>query len=303
MTVDRRSLFRRRLAQLSRDRRVRGLRRPRAPCRWCRRAADGPATVTRDTHEDLHAVLWMQTAAEYRALATAIYARAVPVARQGAAGSVVDGGHGADRGVRVAPACRDPRSRRNRPRQLRVPGAAGARPARPSPRPRGRTGCARGRQAPCQARRRSSTRSRSAACACSTSATAPRRRKRAPSRTCARSASRRPVIGCCRPASTGWTTDKSPRRAFVAEHYRVLMLVGDDLGDFVAIARLSPAEREALADRYADRWLERWVLLPNAVVWIVAPGADPRAVRRSRGAAEEAGDRRRVPVVRASAIP
>ena len=66
------------------------------------------------------------------------------------------------------------------------------------------------------------------------------------------------------PGEQGWTTDKSPRRAFIAEHYRVLMLVGDDLGDFVAIARLSPAEREALVDRYADRWLERWVLLPNA---------------------------------------
>jgi acid phosphatase len=66
------------------------------------------------------------------------------------------------------------------------------------------------------------------------------------------------------PGEHGWTTDKSVRRAFVAEHHRVLMLVGDDLGDFVAIARLSPAEREALVDRYADRWLERWVILPNA---------------------------------------
>src|SRR5215203_4646184 len=35
--------------------------------------------ITRDSHEDLHAVLWMQTAAEYRALTTAIYARAIPV--------------------------------------------------------------------------------------------------------------------------------------------------------------------------------------------------------------------------------
>jgi predicted secreted acid phosphatase len=41
------------------------------------------------------------------------------------------------------------------------------------------------------------------------------------------------------------------------------MLVGDDLGDFVPVARLSPRERGALADRYAERWLERWVLLPN----------------------------------------
>ena len=65
------------------------------------------------------------------------------------------------------------------------------------------------------------------------------------------------------PGEHGWTTDKSARRAFVAERHRVLMLVGDDLGDFVGIARLSPAEREVLVHRYADRWLERWLLLPN----------------------------------------
>jgi predicted secreted acid phosphatase len=43
----------------------------------------------------------------------------------------------------------------------------------------------------------------------------------------------------------------------------VLLLVGDDLGDFVPIARLGLADRAALVDRYAERWLERWVLLPN----------------------------------------
>ena len=39
-------------------------------------------TPARDSHEDLHAVLWMQTAAEYAALTTAIYARALPVLRR-----------------------------------------------------------------------------------------------------------------------------------------------------------------------------------------------------------------------------
>ena len=61
----------------------------------------------------------------------------------------------------------------------------------------------------------------------------------------------------------GWTSDKGPRRAFICREYRVLMLVGDDLGDFVTVIRLDPAARVALADRYADRWLGRWVLLPN----------------------------------------
>lgn len=61
----------------------------------------------------------------------------------------------------------------------------------------------------------------------------------------------------------GWTSDKSERRQFVAQHHRVLMLFGDDLGDFLPVARLSPAERRVLVDRYRDRWLERWVVLPN----------------------------------------
>src|SRR5215218_6691142 len=39
-------------------------------------ASSTPAGVVRDTHEDLHAVLWMQTAAEYRVLTKAIYGHA-----------------------------------------------------------------------------------------------------------------------------------------------------------------------------------------------------------------------------------
>jgi acid phosphatase len=49
----------------------------------------------------------------------------------------------------------------------------------------------------------------------------------------------------------------------VTERYRVLLLVGDDLGDFVSVSKLAPVDRVAVADRYADRWLERWVVLPN----------------------------------------
>lgn len=60
-----------------------------------------------------------------------------------------------------------------------------------------------------------------------------------------------------------WTSDKTSRRAEVAKSYRVLLLLGDDLNDFVSGAWDSPAERKALAARYDERWGERWILLPN----------------------------------------
>lgn len=59
-----------------------------------------------------------------------------------------------------------------------------------------------------------------------------------------------------------WTSDKGSRRAAVAEEFRVLLVIGDDLNDFLP-ARLPLAEREGLARRHADRWGERWIVLPN----------------------------------------
>ena len=39
------------------------------------------------------------------------------------------------------------------------------------------------------------------------------------------------------PGEREWTSEKSPRRAEVARSFRILLLVGDDLGDFVSGAR------------------------------------------------------------------
>lgn len=65
------------------------------------------------------------------------------------------------------------------------------------------------------------------------------------------------------PGEREWTSEKSPRRAEVARSFRILLLIGDDLGDFVSGARAQPDERIALAERYADRWQTSWILLPN----------------------------------------
>ena len=60
-----------------------------------------------------------------------------------------------------------------------------------------------------------------------------------------------------------WTSsDKTPRRMFVAKNYRILQLIGDNLGDFLE-AEGAPEARVAAANRYADYWGMRWIVLPN----------------------------------------
>ena len=61
-----------------------------------------------------------------------------------------------------------------------------------------------------------------------------------------------------------WTSDKSSRREWVAERYRIVLLVGDDFNDFVP-ARLPRSERDRLVERYRDRWGEEWIILPNPI--------------------------------------
>jgi acid phosphatase len=76
----------------------------------------------------------------------------------------------------------------------------------------------------------------------------------------------------------GWGGDKSSRRAHVAARFRVLLLVGDDLGDFLGVVRTDVARREALAAPYSEYWGFKWFLLPNPSYgsWEEALYADPK---------------------------
>ena len=60
-----------------------------------------------------------------------------------------------------------------------------------------------------------------------------------------------------------WGSDKSSRRAHIAQRYRIVLLVGDDLADFVAADRASVSERRALVERFRANWGTRWIVLPN----------------------------------------
>lgn len=60
----------------------------------------------------------------------------------------------------------------------------------------------------------------------------------------------------------GWTSDKTARRQFLAQQYRIALLIGDDLGDFIP-SKLTPEERVAKAAEHPGWWGTRWFLLPN----------------------------------------
>lgn len=60
----------------------------------------------------------------------------------------------------------------------------------------------------------------------------------------------------------GWEA-KAPRRAWVSDRYRVLLLIGDNLGDFTEPADTTLRARQSVADRYERFWGTRWIALPN----------------------------------------
>ncbi len=79
---------------------------------------------------------------------------------------------------------------------------------------------------------------------------------------------------------------KGPRRAHVARDFRILLLVGDDLGDFVVDAAGSVAERRTRSEAHAGWWGRRWIMIPNPTYgsWeraVVGTSPDPVAARRA----------------------
>ncbi len=59
------------------------------------------------------------------------------------------------------------------------------------------------------------------------------------------------------------SSKKGVRRAHVAENHRIVMLIGDNFGDFVDGYKGSLAEREALMTKHRDMWGTRWFVIAN----------------------------------------
>jgi acid phosphatase len=74
----------------------------------------------------------------------------------------------------------------------------------------------------------------------------------------------------------GWESEKSNRRALIAQSRRIVMLFGDDLGDFLPGAKGMPLDlREARARAARDWWGSRWIILPNPVYGSWTKALDP----------------------------
>lgn len=62
-----------------------------------------------------------------------------------------------------------------------------------------------------------------------------------------------------------WTSEKESRRSKAASQYRVVMLFGDDFGDFLPDVKknITPAQRLQLSQQYEHQWGEKWFMLAN----------------------------------------
>jgi 5'-nucleotidase (lipoprotein e(P4) family) len=101
-----------------------------------------------------------------------------------------------------------------------------------------------------------------------------------------------------------WTSDKMTRRSYVAQKYRILLLFGDDLNDFVTAKPRTLQERLELLETYDSYLGERWILLSNplygswegALLEYRIDLTRDEALRRKYGALETLEPRVEVPV-------
>ena len=63
----------------------------------------------------------------------------------------------------------------------------------------------------------------------------------------------------------GWTSDKTSRRELIAKDYRILLMVGDQLTDFISSdeAYVNHVERKEIAAKYSDMWGTKWFVITN----------------------------------------
>ena len=65
----------------------------------------------------------------------------------------------------------------------------------------------------------------------------------------------------------GWTSDKVSRRQLISEDYRILLLIGDQLGDFIPLqeATVNMDSRQMIATKYRDMWGKKWFMITNPI--------------------------------------
>ena len=70
-----------------------------------------------------------------------------------------------------------------------------------------------------------------------------------------------------------WGSQKGNRRALVAERYRILLLIGDNFGDFVDAYKGTLEARQKLMQAHRSRWGTQWIVISNPTYgsWEAAP--------------------------------
>lgn len=66
-------------------------------------------------------------------------------------------------------------------------------------------------------------------------------------------------------ARKDWSSAKTERRKWIAGRYRILMIFGDDLNDFLYAKNTTMTEREKMVAKHKDKWGYQWYVLPNPV--------------------------------------
>jgi acid phosphatase len=86
-----------------------------------------------------------------------------------------------------------------------------------------------------------------------------------------------------------WTSKKGTRRAFIAQNYRILLLLGDNFGDFVDAYKGTEDDRKKVYAANASHWGHDWIMLPNpsygsfeAVPYGFNYGASPDEMRDAK---------------------
>ncbi len=63
---------------------------------------------------------------------------------------------------------------------------------------------------------------------------------------------------------SNWRSAKGTRFKHVVDQgYRVILLIGDNLGDFVDVGGKTVAERAAITEEHRDMWGTKWIVIPN----------------------------------------
>ncbi|HEX4297281.1 MAG TPA: HAD family acid phosphatase [Devosia sp.] len=70
-----------------------------------------------------------------------------------------------------------------------------------------------------------------------------------------------------------WTSAKGTRRAFIAKSYRIVLMFGDNMGDFTDQFGGSVADRDKVYEADMAHWGHDWIALPNPTYgsWESAP--------------------------------